>query len=173
MEGSLRAYKGFGKILKHRFCNASRPPSPHPSSPFSIIIGVLGTEAWTRNVGVFAFPLRRLDRKAGGLDRAWTAFGSFLDALGQRFDAALTRLGRRCPASGTGLDSDWTLLQNVSYCSGLSCLCWYMLPKSSKPIRSAARSGLNQTGPGCCLYFWVQAGANMPPKTSLWTERGI
>ena len=146
-------------------------PSPRPSAPFNIIIGALGTEAWTRNVRVFALPLRRLDRKAGGLDRAWTAFGSSLDALGQRFDAALTKLGRRCPASGAGSDSDWTLLQNVSYCSGLSCLCWYMLSKSSMRIRSAIRSGLNQTGPGCCLYLWVQAGANMLPKTSF-MDRG-
>ena len=50
---------------------------------------------------VFALLWRRLDRKVGGLDRAWTVFGSSLDALGQRFHAALIGLGQHL-AEGYG-----------------------------------------------------------------------
>ena len=45
-----------------------------------------------------------------GLDKAWAAFGSSLDALGQPFDSVFTRLRQRLAAFSTGLDNDCTLL---------------------------------------------------------------
>ena len=97
--------------------------------PFSIIIRVLGAESWTRNVAVFDLHMGGLDRKVGGLDRAWTAFGSPVDWLGQRLDrarpAVFFPLGRACtamshgfvslwPPPSTGLDKDCTLLPEHS-----------------------------------------------------------
>ena len=80
------ANSGIGKILKHSFCAWYR---------------ILDTKR-----GRFRIVMAALGQKCWGLDRAWTAFGSSLDALGQPFGAVFTRLGQRLAASPTGLDSD-------------------------------------------------------------------